>query len=186
MKKVFIGIATVLVVSAGGLLVAGQINDEPNNEVLSKPNESNVDNNKTESNVDIKEDEESFEIPTQRTNTIMGMPWENYDNKTIDKKQSEGEIVYLYSDADEVENRMVEVSRVDPDAEGFNSVPYTKDEMAAGTSNIIKQFTEDVQPYVDNEAYFDKLEEVRQALINAEYDSVPSLIEEAKKLRESE
>lgn len=108
----------------------------------------------------------------------MGLPWEYLGAENIKQYQSEGEVVYLFSDAEDVEQRLIDLAGIDPDAEAFE-VYGSKEEMIESNLEILWLFVDEVSVYVDNKPYFEKLEETKQAMLNEEYELVPDLIEEA-------
>lgn len=174
MKKVLATIAGVAVLGLGGVLVLGQQSEEENTESPKVSAE-------TASEEEVKE---VVEIPTQRT-VEETSPWQT-DNNLIRQWHEEGEVVFLLSDAEQVENRMVDVASIDPDAEEFVNAPVDKTTITQTAAETLGLYIEEVSGYVDNDPYFTKLEEVRQAMENENYGVVSSLIEEAKTLRESE
>lgn len=182
MKKIFTGIATIVVLGAGGLFVAAEINDKDDaiDNTTNKEVEANAANTTNEVIQEVQN------VPTERTADITE-PWQG-DNGLIKKFQSEGKIVFLYSDADKVEQRQLDVAGVDPNAKEFKESPnnYTKDKMAVTTAENLGLYIKEVSQLVDNQPYFDKLKEVQEAMTNGQYDAVSNLITEARSLRESE
>lgn len=152
MKKLAATISAIAVLGLGGVLAAGQLSNGPEETKTSSSDEAN----------------NAQEVPTNRTvDTGENAPWQHFSIEKIQEYQNEGEIVYLYSDAEEIENLIVEE---------YGEVPM----------QYIDLFIKEVSQYVDNENYFSKLEEAKEAIANENYDAVPTLIEEAKTLRESE
>ncbi|MEN2768507.1 hypothetical protein [Ornithinibacillus xuwenensis] len=123
-------------------------------------------------------------IPTERTvDTGPNYPWQHFATNLITEYQTEGEIVYLFSDAEALERDLIEdASR---DDEGNEQLAQRKEKSVKGFAIYLDQFINEVSQHIDNEAYFNKLREVEQALLTADYQSVIDLVNEAKQIRES-
>lgn len=195
MKKVLIGISTVAVVGVGGVLAAAQINEEEPTEKtaasstveeIEEPAKEPAEETSTETNTETSEADTTDstkevanvevtrfeEIPNNRP------PWGQWDHEEIVQFLEDGKVVYLMKDALQLEEGLKNLSQVE---EG-----KTKEKEIDWIVNHLHSFIEEVgNRQSDKAEYFAKLKEVEQALINAEYDSVPSLIKEAKTLRES-
>jgi hypothetical protein len=187
-RKVLVSISTVAVVGIGGLLGFSVINDDKpeqadtleKTDVVSATNEDEEIN--LESEVAEEQQEEVIEIPTTRTNsTNSNYPWEFYSRDKIRSLQNAGETVYLYSDAEAVENMIVEQANF----EVPENAPISKAEMDVQSADYLDLFINEISQIIDNQAYFDKLNEAKQELLNGNYSAVPTLINEAKTLRES-
>ncbi|RDW16500.1 hypothetical protein CWR48_15755 [Oceanobacillus arenosus] len=127
------------------------------------------------------EEKEVVDIPTERTvDTGPNYPWQNFSTGKIEELQQSGETVYLFSDAEEFEDALVK--SVTREYEEHVDVDQTISIFA----NYLDLFIQEVSPVVDNQEYFDKMQEVEETMIEKEYEQVPDLIEEAKTLRESE
>lgn len=174
MKKIAVTLSTVAVIAVGGVLGATQLSDNAP---------------KTENTAEASgETKEVVEVPKERTVNIPveGVPQNHMTSKEIKDLQDEGEVVYLLSDAQVLEDYTVNMANMDAkELAQQQSNDLAKKEMAESAVNYLQAFAEGVSPYVDNQAYFNKLKEVEQALLNEQYDQVPALIEEAKTLRES-
>ncbi|MFS0591705.1 hypothetical protein AB1L05_08895 [Cytobacillus horneckiae] len=175
MKKALISLTFIFISIA---LVACNNNEEP---VVKDDDQKETEIDKTkkaeeenDSKVPEKETNE-IKAPTERTEQIDGYPWEVYEpygnEKAIQERVQNGEVVYLFSDADALEN---EILKSIENADGkkdwwhFNLMYF----------NInLKDF------YPEKKAYFDKMKEVEEALFSSNLDIVPNLINEAKKLR---
>lgn len=179
MKKLLVGISSAAVIGIGSLFVVSGMEEESKEERVET---SAAETTETEEPKDEPK-EEVVEIPSVRTvDTGPNHPWEHFTSERISELQENGETVYLFDDATALEEHVIEMANVEiPD-----HAPTTKEEAANSTANHLKQFIEGVQPFVDKPEYFSKLEEVQNALLNGQYDSVPTLIQEAKTLRESE
>ncbi|SEQ24073.1 hypothetical protein SAMN05216232_2002 [Virgibacillus subterraneus] len=181
MKKVLVGIATVGVVSIGGIFAVSGMDKEKEPETSAAASNETGESNVVEEPID-EEKEEVVEIPTERTvDTGPNPPWKHFKSEKIEELHENGETVYLYSDAIEIEEHAIDIINT----EVPEGAPATKGDIAKSTARHLDLFIVEVSDYVDNQAYFDKLGEVSQALKNEQYDSVPTLIEEAKTLRES-
>lgn len=176
MKKIiFLFLMSLVLVACGDTNVES---DKNSNTTIAT---TSIGDNETEV-VEEDETEEVVDIPTERTIDIMGLPWEYLGKDNIKQYQSEGEVVYLYSDAEAVEQRLVDLAGLDPNAEAFE-VYGSKENMIESSMETLSLFVDEVSQYVENEDYFNKLEETFLAMENEEYDLVPSLIDEAKELR---
>src|SRR5690625_2283944 len=127
-----------------------------------------------EENEQNDNDKEVVEITTERTVDLTGnYPWQYFFSEKIEELQNEGEIVFLFSDAEALEESIL----ISIDG-GFD---------ASGFADHIELFLNDVSDIVeDHNGYFNKMQEVKEKLEQQNYEPVVDLIEEAKQLRESE
>lgn len=177
-KSLFLIIITLLLLGACGT------NEEGQEESTSTP-KTTVASETTEGVEEVEEVEEEKEvvvIPTERTiDTGKNDPWWYFTTDQIAEHQENGETIYLYSDAEELENNVKEFATANHYTE-----EAPKEEAAETKSKYLSLFVDEVSQVVNNESYFNKLNEVVNSLDNLDYESIPGLIEEAKQLRESE
>lgn len=116
--------------------------------------------------------------PTERTEPIADgkYPWEVYEfygsEDAIQERVQNGEVVFLWSDAEALENDLVDFSKGNSDkpAEWWHSmVTYFNSQV--GTE------------YPDKAKYFEKMKEIEGVLFRKEKSQLPILINEAKELR---
>lgn len=118
--------------------------------------------------------------PTERTVSISGYPWEELSTDIIITKQNNGETVFLFNDAEPLENIISDFA-VSEEIEG---APITKQGSAETFANYLKGFIQGTQEYFpDKKDYFLKLSEVENALNTGNFEAIPAKIEEAKVLR---
>jgi hypothetical protein len=172
LNKVISSIALVGVLGIGGIVTFSIAGDSEKPQKIEEPSKQVT----AESN-----DEEVVEIsvPTERTVETNGdVPWNYMTSEQIIAKQEAGEIVYLFSDAQSVEEYTLSLAN-NPD-----TTPYNKEDLADSWSGQIDAFIQGVKEYYPNELdYFMKLEEVKNAMSAYEYEKVAKLIEEASALR---
>jgi hypothetical protein len=122
---------------------------------------------------------EIIEPPTERTvNTNGDMPWKYMTPEQIEEAQTNGEITYLFSDSEAIENYTSEL------ASNPNTEPYNKEDLAASWSKHLGLYVTGVKEYYpEHEEYFRKIEEVKESMAVYDYESVIKKIEEAKTLR---
>lgn len=147
--------------------------------------QSKVENttSKTDANEDEQETEEAVEAnnilaPSDRTEPLPKgkYPWEVYNmygngEGIMDRVQG-GEVLFLFSDAEALENAVLEFAndKSDKPKEWWHSV--------------VMYFNQTVSEYhPDKTDYFVKMKEVEDALLAGETGKLPNLIAEAKTLR---
>ncbi|MEN2765842.1 hypothetical protein [Ornithinibacillus xuwenensis] len=169
MRKVLSSIAVISVLGIGGVLAFSSNGDTEKDAVNASS--------------DVQEKEEVIiEPPTERTVDTKGdVPWKYLSAESVEAEQNNGEIVYLFSDAEALEDYTIQLSQ-NPDTS-----PYDKDTLSTSWANHMTAFIDGVAKYYpDSEQYFAKLKEAKNAMEKFNYEIVPKLIEEAKTLRESE
>lgn len=122
-------------------------------------------------------------LPTERTvDTRGGYPWQYFGAKQIIEGQKNGEVYYLFSDAEAFENTIVEFAV----AEELEGAPITKVDNGISFANYLQGFIEGTQKYLpDQQDYFLKLSEIQIDLQNGNFEAIPEKIKEAKVLRAS-
>lgn len=176
MKKLLASIALIGVLGAGGILVYSSTNDNPEKKKEEEVNSASANTAEEETVIEIPE------APTERTVDTNGdVPWNYFTAEQIVEKQNAGDVVYLFSDAEAIEKYTLDLAQ-NPD-----TTPYDKDTLSTSWTKQISAFVNGVSEYYpDKVEYFAKIEEAKNAMANFNYDEVPTLIEEAKTLRESE
>jgi hypothetical protein len=171
MKKGTIGTAIVLALgigASGGYFIA---KEELKKEVV--PVKEEVKETTTIAQQQQQEQKEILKPPTKRTKDIgTNKPWQVYSTKELIDRRSE-EQFFLFSDAESLEN----------DVRAYYKNGGTTQEYYA----IISVFVDQLKKYYpEKKAYFEKMQEAADTIMNKEFSKVPALIEEAKKLREAE
>lgn len=172
MKKSLLAAAGIVIV--GGALGLSYYNADEK-EVSSEP--------VVQSSTAAEPDVEVKEAPKARTVELnAGYPWEYYGAKDIIQLQKDGEVVYLYSDAEALENTILEFIN----SEELEGAPISKVDNGISFSEYLDGFIQGVEPYRQlDTAYFDKMREVVSGLKSANFDTVLVKIKEAKKMRTS-
>lgn len=171
MKKLIASFALVGTLGIGGILTYSMIGEEA-------PKESTTDD-KVSATSEETEEVVAVEAPTERTFDTNGeYPWYYMTPEQIVEEQNKGEIVYLFSDAEELEKYTRDLA-----ANPVNE-PYDKEKLADSWVKYMDPFIQGVQDYYPNKLdYFMKLEEAKNALDAYKYEEVVSLIDEASTLR---
>lgn len=171
MKKSLFAAAGVLVI---GGVIGLSIFDAEEKDVGTEAVEQSVTSTATEV-TEVKEP------PKARTVEVnAGYPWEYYTAKDIIQLQKDGEIVYLYSDAEAFENTILEFVN----SEEIVGAPVSKADNGISFSEYLDGFIQGVEPYHPLDVgYFDKMREVVADLKSANFDAVPVKIKEAQALR---
>jgi hypothetical protein len=172
MKKSLVSLALVGSLGIGGILTYSMVEGEE------KVKEESVQSVSASSDDSIKE-VVSVKAPTERTVDTNGeVPWNYMSAEQIEASQENGEVVYLFSDAEALEQYSIDLSK-NPD-----TTPYDKDTLATSWANHMTAFLNGVkEDHPDKLDYFMKIEEAKNAMAAFDYDNVPGLIEEAKSLR---
>jgi hypothetical protein len=173
MKKAIASLALVGALGVGGILTYSMTGSQ--GETKQEVPSENVQATSSE----VKEVVDVPNSPTERTvNTNGDVPWNYMSAEQIETSQSSGEIVYLWSDAEAIEEYTIQLAN-NPD-----TTPYDKDTLATSWSNHMVAFLNGVKDYhPDQLDYFMKIEEAKSAMASFDYNKVPGLIEEAKSLR---
>lgn len=180
MKRLLILFVLILLIGCG---TANQ--DENKIMSLNATSLDNVENDEdmTEENEATGEDEAV--VPTTRTvDTKNHYPWQFYDSDVIEEIQKQGERIFLWSDAEKLEIDIIKAAQID--TEDIDEFVEIKEGSMIIFSKILDLFFNDVEQYIDNEEYFNKLREAQEHMRNLNYETVVTLIEEAKQIRESE
>ena len=188
MKKILVSTAFLVVIGVGGVFAYNQTEEQ---EQTREETVEEVKTQETQQATTVKEEEvekpSTENVPTERTVDIgSNKPWEIMFTKEIFGKQNDGEIVYLLSDAEELENVILSFSQgafEELNDKSKNTFGNSKDKMAISWADHIKAFTAGVSKDYDNPAYFNQLHQVQLALEANDYESIPELINEAKTLR---
>lgn len=124
--------------------------------------------------------EEEIDIPEERSVPLGDFyPWQFYFASDIENLQKSGEVVYLFSDAEKLEEDLIAFANAT-----YENTEQTKENVADSWVNYVSLFVEEVGQYVkDKTDYFAKMNEVIEALKTYDYESIPNLISEAKNLR---
>lgn len=148
----------------------------------SQPKEENS-TSKAEDTETVEEPEEVVETnsvpaPTERTEPIPEgkYPWEVYNmygnGEGIMDRVQNGEVLYLFSDAEALENEVL------------NFANAKSDKPKEWWHSVVMYFNQTVSEYHPEKAdYFAKMKEVEDALLAGETGKLPNLIAEAKTLR---
>lgn len=123
----------------------------------------------------------TVEAPLKRTvETHGGYPWQYYGAEQIIEGQKNGEVYYLFSDAEEFENTIIDFA-VSEELEG---APITKVDNGISFAQYLQGFIEGTQKHQpEQKDYFLKLVEVENDLKTGNFDVIPDKIKEAKTLR---
>jgi hypothetical protein len=175
MKKGLLALAGVVL--TGGIIGMSYFNaEDETEEVKTSTERTEIASDSTES----KEAAVTMPAPTERTVDIAGYPWEELSTDNIITQQNSGETVFLFSDAEPLEN-MISSFAVSEEIEG---APITKQGNAETFANYLKGFIQGTQEYFpDKKDYFLKLSEIENALLTGDFDSIPAKVEQAKALR---
>jgi hypothetical protein len=173
MKGLIAGIAFVGVVGVGGVLGYSYYDDSKQVDKTEEVESAEV------ASASSEKEEPTIEAPTERTVDTNGdVPWKYMSSAQILAAQENGEVVYLFSDAEALEEYTVNL------ASNPVNEPYNKEDLVDSWVGQIGAFLAGVKDGKPGEIdYFMKLEEVKTAMAAYEYDKVPTLIEEAKSLR---
>jgi hypothetical protein len=118
--------------------------------------------------------------PTERTVSVTGYPWEGLGSDVIEQHQANGEVVYLFSDAEAIEDTISEFA-VSEELEG---APISKADSGKSWVKYLDGFIQGTQKYYqDKTEYFLKLEEIKADLDSGNFEVIPGKIEIAKTLR---
>lgn len=169
MKSLFIGAIFVGVIGVGSVLGFSYYNADSEVKTEETQAEPTVQAESTPTN----------SAPTERTVETNGdVPWNYMSSEQIIAAQNNGKVVYLFSDAEALENYTVSL------ASNPVNEPYNKEDLAESWAGQIGAFILGVKDGMPSELdYFMKLEEVKSAMASYEYEKVPALVEEAKQLR---
>lgn len=177
MKNLGIGLAMIAALGIGSVLVYSQegTNDQKNK--VTVPNTTTT----TQQPV-VKE------APTIRTvDTQNDYPWKYLSADAIIQQQQAGQVVFLMSDAETLENSISSFSQNEfKELEDKTKNPFgnSKDKMADSWAKYLDGFIQGVEKYYpDKVDYFSKMADVKIELENHVYDTIPNLINEAKQLR---
>ncbi len=120
-------------------------------------------------------------VPTSRTVDIgSNKPWEYMDAQAIIEQQNKGEVIYLFADAEAIENSISGFSTSEP----VEGAPITKEDSAKSWANYLQGFIQGTEKYYpDKKDYFLKLSEIKVDLENGNFSEIPQKIEQAKLLR---
>lgn len=168
MKKTLLAAAGIVII--GGALGLSYYNAEEK-----EVNSELVVQSSTAAEVEVKEE------PKARTVELnAGYPWEYYGAKDIMQLQKDGEVVYLYSDAEALENTILEFIN----SEELEGAQISKVDNGISFSEYLEGFIQGVEPYHQlDAAYFDKMREVVSDLKSSNFDAVPVKIKEAQRIR---
>lgn len=171
-------IALAGVVLTGGIIGMSYFNGENDSETI----ETNTE--RTEIASDSTENTEAavtLPAPTERTvNAQGGYPWQYFGAKDIIAGQKNGEVYFLFSDAEPFETMLKDFALSDESA----SAPMTKAENGESFALYLRGFIEGTQEYFpDKKDYFLKLSEIENALKTGDFESIPDKVEQAKALR---
>jgi hypothetical protein len=176
MKRALLAVAGVVL--TGGIIGMSYFNtdDETKTETTSTER-TEIASDSTEST----EAAVTLPAPTERTvNTQGGYPWEYFGAKDIIAGQKNGEVYFLFSDAEAFENMLKDFAVSDESA----SAPMTKADNGASFAEYLRGFIEGTQEYYpDKKDYFLKLSEIENALLTGDFESIPAKVEQAKALR---
>lgn len=187
MKKIIASIAAVALIGTGGVFAYTQTNDtqeEPKKEVSVQNDEQTV-SKEEKSKEPVKPSQEN--VPKARTVDLgPDKPWERMTGEDIIGQQNNGEVVYLLSDAEELENNIISFANgkyEDLNDESKNVFKNSKDKMADSWAVHLTAFINGVSKEYDNLGYFAQMDMVKKALESKDYESIPELIAKAKTLR---
>jgi hypothetical protein len=171
-------LAVVGVVLTGGIIGMSYLNTNDEKETVKTSTErTEIASDTTES----KEAAVTLPAPTERTVDVQGgYPWQYFGAKDIIAGQKNGEVYFLFSDAEAFENMLKDFALSDESA----SVPMTKADNGASFAEYLRGFIEGTQEYYpDKKDYFMKMSEVENALKTGDFESIPAKVEQAKALR---
>jgi hypothetical protein len=131
--------------------------------------------NKTESKVESTS--ETNKLLTERTIDIgSNKPWEAAAQSKIKEWRDKGETIFLWSDANELENMVLKSIEIKDHRE----------ERIPGISEFVQLFIDEVKKQKpDQKEYFDKMSKAVNDMKAVNLDGAKTKIEEAKKLREA-
>ncbi|TCN25472.1 hypothetical protein [Mesobacillus foraminis] len=108
--------------------------------------------------------------PTERTVSIQGMPWDVYKGTDLIDKVNKAEIVYLFDDWDQLDIKLRQL------ASDKNDKDWWHTQVMLYQANL-QEF------YPDKVTFFEKLKEIQNAITAENYEALPSLLDETKKLK---
>ena len=169
----------------------------PIDEEYQKENTGTVEATTTSINIDdseeiienggVEEEKEATEkvIPTERTVDTQGnYPWQYFTQDYIEEMLQDGEIIYVLDDAEMLEQHIIDTASMETDNNDF--LIQNKKDSSDSFAKTVELFLNEVEEFIENKEYVNKLKEIRIALLNHEYDLIITLTEEAKQIRESE
>ncbi|MGA4718867.1 hypothetical protein [Fictibacillus nanhaiensis] len=129
--------------------------------------------------------------PEERTVDFKGEePWKRNAAVRLQSLIDEGETVYLWSDAEAFEDKVLTViDYVPPKSNAVNAPDPKKQRSDAfnSTNDHIKVFVGELSKrHEDKKGYFDLVTQAGEALANGDTETAKAKIEEAKTIRESE
>lgn len=183
MKRIIVLVLFIFLIGCG---TANQDRDTP---ISLNATSTELENNEEQNSDETNEAETTYEIevviPTERTVDLKGnYPWEFYDSDVMEELQNQGERIFIWNDAEKLEIDIIKAAQID--TEEIEEFIEIKEGSMHVFSKVIDLFLDDVEQYIDNKEYFDKLREAQEYMRNLDYDTVVTLIEEAKQIRESE
>ncbi|MGD6964537.1 hypothetical protein ACQCVB_20245 [Fictibacillus phosphorivorans] len=133
----------------------------------------------------------STPIEEERTVDFKGEePWKRNAAVRLQSLINEGETVYLWSDAEAFEDKVLTViDYVPPKSNAVNAPDPKKQRSDAfnSTNDHIKVFVGELSKrHEDKKGYFNLLTQAGEALANGDTETAKAKIEEAKTIRESE
>jgi hypothetical protein len=182
MKKIVIGLAIVAVLGIGGGLVYSQIGT--NGVSTETTNTETAAGTQTTNQVQ----QPAVKAPTARTvDTKNDYPWKYFSSSAIIQQQKSGQIVFLMSDAQALEDEISSFSQQEfkeLEDKSKNTAGLSKDKMADSWAGYLNAFIQGTEIYYpDKVDYFSKMGEVKAALESHNFEAIPNLISAAKQLR---
>ena len=185
MKKLLILLISVFLVSCGTAEQDEVEQTEDTQAVTATSTTSEEATDEVEDEEEGQEEQEEKVIPTERTVETQGnYPWQYFSLDLIEEMQLEGETVFLLDDAEGLEDAVIQTANMETDDNEI--MIENKEDNAEAMPKHIDFYLNEVEKFIDNKEYIEKLNEIQQASLNYDYDLMITLAEEAKQIRESE
>ena|SRR5690554_429302 len=181
MKKIFIFIILVVLTACGTADTAEENEQTAKMEAsISSEQEEKNDTEDVESEEDVEEEKEG--MPTERTVEInASYPWRAMFSGEETELIDQGEQLYIASDLPVYVDVLPEIIFRHEDFEGEErkeAIRRLKVHTVERMDNISRQ----LEPYDDNEEFWTKFHEIKDAIKNEEFELAEKLSKEAKEL----
>lgn len=181
MKKIFIFIILVVLTACGTADTAEENEQTAKMEAsISSEQEEKNDTEDVESEEDVEEEKEG--MPTERTVEInASYPWRAMFSGEESELIDRGEQLYIASDLPVYVDALPEIIYSHEKFEGEEreeAIRRLKEHTVERMDNISRQ----LEPYDDNEEFWTKFHEIKDAIKNEEFELAEKLSKEAKEL----
>lgn len=114
-------------------------------------------------------------------------PWWIASPEELKAWVDDGEVVYLWSDAEGIENLVFETINTEYPEDIIDNPEERRENANTSSRDYINVFIDELAPqYPDKKEYFDTIGQAADALGSGDYDTAKAKVKEAKTLRESQ